>query len=100
MIMIIKLIKLFMAKIDSKKFVPTPAEVQLGAQPMSKLEIVKSLAAYKLQNPTKYEAKKAALFARYGLDASDEAKDIEPDASDIELKKVEENLTKEVKAKK
>ena len=89
-----------MAKIDSKKFVPLQAEVALGATAMTKMEVLKALSAYKQQNPAKYEAKKAALFARYGLDASEEPKDIEPDASDLELQKAAENVTKEVKAKK
>lgn len=30
-------------------------------------EVLKALAAYKIQNPVKYEAKKAALFAKYGI---------------------------------
>lgn len=91
--MIKKIINYIMGRIEHKKFVPTPAEAVSGATPMTKLEIVKSLAAYKLQNPVKYEAKKAALFARYGLDLADEQTPDAPDANDIEL----EALTKKVK---
>lgn len=93
--MLIKLINNIMARIEHKKFVPTPAEAVEGAVPMTKLEVIESLAAYKLQNPTKYEVKKAALFARYGLALEDEVADVAPDQNDIELAK----LTKEAKKK-
>lgn len=91
--MIKKLIKTFMAKIDARRFVPTPEEKGQGAQPMNKLEIVEALARYKAQNPAKYEAKKAALFARYGLDAEDEVV-TEPDANDVELEALKTKVKK------
>lgn len=74
-----------MGRIEHKKFVPTTAEAVSGATPMTKLEVLNALAAYKLQNPVKYEAKKAAMFARYGLDEKEEKAPVEPDANDIEL---------------
>ena len=40
--------------------------------------------AYKAQNPTKYEQKKEALFARYGLSLDEEVV-VEPDENDKEL---------------
>ena len=85
-----------MARIEHKKFAPLPNEVREGAVPMTKLEVIEALAAYKLQNPTKYEAKKAALFARYGLE-QDAVVEPEPDANDLELEALK---TKEKKAKK
>lgn len=84
-----------MARIEHKKFVPTPEEARLGATPMDKLQIIESLEAYKKQNPTKYEAKKEALFARYGLSLEEEAQPAEPDESDKELT----TLKKKAKAK-
>ena len=87
-----------MARIEHKRFVPNTAEVVAGAEPMSKVEILKALTAYKLQNPVKYEAKKAALFARYGLDASDEPEEQAPDANDVELEKATAKAAKEAKA--
>ena len=73
--LITKLKNIFMAKIEHK---PIPKD--------DKAEAVAALTAYKKQNPVKYEQKKAALFARYGLDAVvDTVEEIE-DANDVELK--------------
>lgn len=90
-----KLIKTIMAKLAMKKFVPNGEDIQQGAVPMDKVEILEALAKYKAQNPIKYEAKKEALFAKYGL-SPDEIVEQEPDANDIELAE----LTKKAKAKK
>jgi len=84
-----------MAKLAMKKFVPNGEDIQQGAVPMDKVEILEALAKYKAQNPVKYEAKKEALFARYNLKEEDVVTQ-EPDANDIEL----EELTKKAKAKK
>ena len=54
-----------------------------------------ALKAYKAQNPVKYEQKKEALFARYGL-APETPVEVVQDENDKEL----EELTKTVKAKK
>lgn len=89
------LIKKIMAKLAMRKFVPNGEDIQQGATPMDKLEILEALAKYKAQNPTKYEAKKAALFARYNL-VDEEVSTQEPDANDIEL----EALKAKAKAKK
>jgi len=77
-----------------RKFKPTPAEVaEQGATPMDKAEIIEQLAKYKLQNPVKYEAKKAALFARYGL-VEDSIPEPVQDASDVELEVLKTKVTK------
>lgn len=47
-----------MADINMKPLVGLPSE-----------DVIKALAAYKSQNPAKYEAKKSALFAKYGIEA-------------------------------
>lgn len=57
-----------MASTENKRFVPTQEEVQRGVTPMDKSEIIRALAAYKLQNPAKYEVKKEALFEKYGIE--------------------------------
>ncbi len=75
----------------SRRFVPTPEEAQKGALPLSKEEIVNALAAYKRQNPAKYEAKKASLLKRYGLADLPEA---EPDESDKELETLKVKVKK------
>jgi hypothetical protein len=82
-----------MAKIDHFKFAPSKQEIDQGAVPMDKMTILKYLTVYKEQNPTKYEAKKEALFARYGLN-EDEVKPKEPDANDLELAEMAKKLTK------
>jgi hypothetical protein len=98
--MIMKLINklktIFMAKIDQKKFVPTPEEQRQGAVAMVPAEIVEALAAYKKQNPIKYEQKKEALFARYGL-TPDAVVDEEPDANDLELEAIKKTVAKKTK---
>jgi len=70
-----------MAKIDLK---PIPTNDQLAA--------LEAIRAYKLQNPVKYEQKKAALFARYGLNIEDEAP--VQDANDVELEVIKTKVTK------
>jgi sulfite reductase beta subunit-like hemoprotein len=50
-----------MSDINMKKFVEQPTE-----------EVIKALAAYKKQNPAKYEAKKEALFKKYGIESISE----------------------------
>ena len=67
---------LFMAKIDHK---PIPTDNQL--------EALEAIRAYKKQNPAKYEQKKAALFARYGLTPEAEVEAV-PDANDVELEAI------------
>jgi len=91
------LITKVMARIEHKKFIPTPAEASEGATPMSKIEILNSIAAYKLQNPKKYETKKEALFARYGLALEEEVPEVAPDANDIEIAKIAKKLKKDTK---
>ena len=76
-----------------KKFVPNGEDVQQGAQPMDKVEILEALTRYKAQNPVKYEAKKAALFAKYGLVEADVMTQ-EPDANDLELAELSKKAKK------
>ncbi len=87
-----------MAELKFKKFRPSPEEVLQGATPMSQVEILDTLAKYKVQNPVKYEAKKAALFAKYGLTPEDVIEP-EPDANDIELAEMKAKLVTPKKAK-
>jgi len=82
-----------MARLVTKRFVPTQEEVQLGEQPMSKVEVLESLMRYKKQNPTKWLTKKAALFARYGLDVNEEPVELK-DAEDEELEAIKKRITK------
>ena len=82
-----------MAKLEFQKFVPNAEEIRQGAVPMTKEEILDRLAAYKNQNPVKYEAKKAELFARYGFSLTDE-KEEEKDANDLELEALKKKTKK------
>lgn len=59
-----------------------------------KAKALEAIAAYKKQNPVKYEAKKAALFARYGLDSVEDSVDETPDDNDIELEAMKKKVTK------
>lgn len=86
-----------MAFIASKRFVPTEAEAEKGAQPMDKAEIIAALQAYKKQNPVKYAAKKEALFKKYGL--NEELPEEQPDVEDIELEEKAKKVTKKQNAK-
>lgn len=72
-----------MARIEHK---PIPMDDKAAA--------LAAIAAYKVQNPVKYEQKKKALFKMYGLD--EVADSVEPveDASDIELKEIAKKVTK------
>ncbi len=72
-----------MARIEHK---PIPKD--------NKAEALEAIAAYKKQNPVKYEQKKAALFARYGLDVAEDSDEQEPDANDIELESIKKKVTK------
>ena len=78
----IKLIKKIMARIEHK---PIPKD--------DKAEALEAIAAYKKQNPVKYEAKKEALFARYGLTLEEEPQEI-PDTNDLELEAMKKKVTK------
>jgi len=89
----INLIKTIMAKLVTKRFVPTPEEAGQGEQPMSKIEVLESIMRYKKQNPAKYLLKKEALFARYGLDINDEPVELK-DAEDEELEAIKKRVTK------
>ncbi len=59
-----------------------------------KAEALEAIAAYKKQNPVKYEQKKVALFARYGLDVVEDSVEAIPDANDIELEAIKKKVTK------
>ncbi len=74
-----------MAKIEHK---PIPKDDKSAA--------LEAIAAYKKQNPVKYELKKKALFARYGLNVVEDSASVEPvlDANDIELEAIKEKVTK------
>ena len=74
-----------MARIE---YTPIPKDDQAMA--------LESIAAYKKQNPAKYEAKKEALFARYGLNVADEPQEI-PDSNDLELEAIKKKVTKKAK---
>lgn len=73
-----------MAKLE---YSPIPKNDQAAA--------LEALAKYKAQNPVKYEAKKAALFARYGLNVADEVST--DDANDVELKELAKKVVKNKK---
>jgi len=54
------------------------AKIQMKPIPKDdKAEALAALEAYKVQNPVKYEQKKAALFAFYGVEDPDEKKRLE-----------------------
>lgn len=53
-----------------------------------------AIAAYKVQNPVKYEQKKKALFARYGLDSVVDSVEPVEDENDKELKALKAKVTK------
>ncbi len=71
---------------NMKKFVATQADVESGVGQMDKTEIINALIAYKKQNPVKFEAKKAELYKKYGLDEIPQ--------------EVEDEVVKELEAKK
>ena len=74
-----------MARIE---YTPIPKDDQAAA--------LEAIAAYKKQNPVKYEMKKEALFARYGLTLEDEPQEI-PDSNDLELEAMKKKVTKKAK---
>ena len=82
-----------MARLDFQKFVPTAEELRQGAAPKTKDEILESLVAYKAQNPVKYEAKKEALFKRYGFSLEDEPAEVK-DENDLELEALKKKTKK------
>jgi hypothetical protein len=86
-------IKTFMAKLEFKKFVPNAEEMRQGATPMTKEEVLEQLTKYKAQNPVKYEAKKAALFAKYGFSLEDEKEPVKDD-NDLELEALKKKTKK------
>lgn len=59
----------------------------------NKDEALEFLAAYKKQNPVKYEAKKAALFKFFGLELEAEKEEVK-DESDKELEVIKEKVAK------
>jgi len=59
-----------------------------------KAQALEAIAAYKVQNPVKYEMKKEALFAKYGLDAVKDSVDAVEDDNDKELKALKKAVTK------
>ena len=71
---------------NMKKFVATQADVESGVGQLDKTEIINALIAYKKQNPVKFEAKKAELYKKYGLDEIPQ--------------EVEDEVVKELEAKK
>lgn len=73
--------------------IKTMAKIQL--QPIDandKAAAIDALMAYKKQNPAKFEAKKVALYAKYGLSEDTEIET--KDSSDIELEKAKAKVTK------
>jgi hypothetical protein len=69
---------------------------KLDYKPISldnKAEALEAIASYKKQNPVKYEMKKVALFARYGLTPDEEPQEI-PDSNDLELAVIKKKVTK------
>ena len=80
---LIKLIKKLMARVEH---VPIPKDDKAAA--------LEAIAKYKAQNPVKYEQKKVALFARYGLDAVEDSVDPVEDDNDKELKAIKKKVTK------
>ena len=57
------------------------------------VEVIEALEAYKKKNPVKYEMKKVALFARYGLTPETVVETV-PDESDVELAEIKKKVTK------
>jgi len=84
-----------MAVLKFQKFVPNAEEMRQGAVAMTKDEVLDQLTKYKAQNPVKYEAKKAALFAKYGF-TLDEEREVVKDDNDIELEALKKK-TKQTK---
>jgi hypothetical protein len=76
-----------MARIE---YTPIPKDDQMAA--------LKAIAEYKKQNPMKYEQKKEALFARYGLDVKDEPEEVK-DVNDLELEVIAKKVTKKATKK-
>ena len=74
------------------------ARIEHAPIPMDdKAAALEAIAAYKAQNPVKYEHKKAALFAKYGLDVVKDSVDEVEDDNDIELKELKKKVTKKAK---
>lgn len=75
-----------MGTMNMKKFAANQADLEAGVGQMDKSEIINALIAYKKQNPVKFEAKKAELYKKYGLDEIPQ--------------EVEDEVVKELEAKK
>ena len=73
----------FMAKLEHA---PIPKD--------DKAKALEAIAAYKAQNPKKFEAKKEALYARYGLDVVKDSVEPVEDENDKELKELKKKVTK------
>lgn len=73
-----------MAK-DTVAMKPIPTNDQLAA--------LEAIANYKKQNPVKYEAKKVALFKKYGLDIDEVPQEVQ-DENDVELEEVKKKVTR------
>jgi len=86
--MIKNLIKKLMARIEHR---PIPKDDKAAA--------LEAISAYKAQNPVKYEQKKEALFARYGLDSVKDSVEVPDDANDIELKELKKKVSKKAPKK-
>lgn len=80
---LLKVIKKYMARIEHK---PIPKDDKAAA--------LEAIAAYKIQNPVKYEQKKVALFKMYGLDMELDSVEKTEDANDVELKELKKKVTK------
>ena len=67
-----------------KKFKAGQADLEAGVGQMDNTEIINALIAYKKQNPVKFEEKKEALYAKYGLN------EIPQEVEDEVVKELEE----------
>jgi len=86
-----RLLKAIKNKIMARiEYTPIPKDDQMAA--------LKAIAEYKKQNPMKYEQKKEALFARYGLDVEDEPEEVK-DVNDLELEVIAKKVTKKATKK-
>ncbi len=73
-----------MATMHMKKFKAAQADLESGVGQMDNTEIINALIAYKKQNPVKFEEKKEALYAKYGLN------EIPQEVEDEVVKELEE----------
>ena len=61
---------------------------------LPKQEVIDALLAYKRQNPAKFEAKKEALFARYGIELGTPIEEKPLDETEVLLTKAKSKLNK------